>query len=98
MTDSIVDKILEEIYYFGEDPQSDRDQWLLNIYGYKGRLLNRRANLYFYLKQQFQEKYPNTNWKKLTRGMEAKRRSVPCWEFLSPGMQAELEDRYYNQF
>ena len=98
----MIEQILNEIWYFGENRSYNQDEWLLHIYYrkkyYYGRYLylERRAVLYHYLKEQFQEKYPNTNWKQLTREVEAKRRTTDDWDYYSVDMQRQLEDKYWQ--
>ena len=101
----MIEQILDEIWYFGDNRSCSQDEWLLQIYlrkeSYYGRYhdsLDRRAALYCYLKEQFKDKYPNTNWKQLTREVEAKRKIISDWEYFSVDMQQELEDKYWATF
>lgn len=99
----MIKQILGEIWYFGDNPSCNQDEWLLRIYlrkesyyGIYGDGLDRRASLYCYLKEEFGNKYPNTNWKQLTREVEAKRRTTSDWDYYSIDMQRELEDKYWR--
>lgn len=99
----MIQQILDEIWYFGDNPSYSQDEWLLRIYlrkeSYYGRYLDgldRRAALYCFLKEEFQTKYPNTNWKQLTREVEAKRKTTSDWDYYSGFMQQELEDKYWQ--
>ena len=99
----MVEQILGEIWYFGDNPSYSQDEWLLRIYlrkeSYYGRYrdsLDRRAALYCFLKEEFQAKYPDTNWKQLTREVEEKRRITSDWEYYSPYMRGVLEDKYWS--
>lgn len=99
----MISKILAEIWYFGDNRHYDQDEWLLRIYERKesfyGRYadgLDRRGALYYYLKEQFKDRYPHTNWKQLTREVESRRKTTSDWEYFSGGMQQEFEDKYWQ--